>query len=235
MTKGFNGFSKDLFDFLRELAKNNNREWFDANKDRYRNVVVSPVCQFIEQFAPVLAKISDSIIADPRPHGGSMFRIYRDTRFSKDKTPYKQHVGCHFRHMAGKDAHAPGFYFHLEPGKVLVGGGIWQPPNSTLDQIRHYMVDNPATWKKIVNSKKIKSQYGGLRGDGLIRPPRGYDADHPLIEDLKRKSFFVINEMTEEDALSPKFVKQVEKTYKDISPMMEYITEAVGLVFNRIS
>ena len=109
----FNGFPRDFFIFFQDLRKNNNRPWFNDNKNRYYESVVNPISEFIVCIAPRLKKISRHYTADPRPHGGSMFRIYRDTRFSKDKTPYKTHAGVQFRHKAGKGAHAPGFYVHL--------------------------------------------------------------------------------------------------------------------------
>ena len=122
----FKGFPADFFQFLSELKENNNRPWFNENKARYYDCIVSPMCEFIVAIAPRLEKISPHYIADPRPHGGSMFRIYRDTRFSKDKTPYKTHAACHFRHQAGKDAHAPGFYAHFALDTLHFGGG--SPP-----------------------------------------------------------------------------------------------------------
>ena len=109
----FPGFPKDFFVFYEQLQLNNNREWFNDNKNRYYESVANPISEFIVCMAPRLKTISAHYVADPKPHGGSMFRIYRDTRFSKDKTPYKTHAGVQFRHAAGKDARAPGFYVHL--------------------------------------------------------------------------------------------------------------------------
>jgi uncharacterized protein (TIGR02453 family) len=136
MTTSFPGFPKSFFAFLRQLARNNDRAWFEANKARYKDDVVAPMSDFIAAMAPRLAKISSHYVADPRPHGGSMFRIYRDTRFSKNKRPYKEHAACQFRHEAGRDAHAPGFYVHLAPKEVRIGGGIWLPPVPELRAIR---------------------------------------------------------------------------------------------------
>ena len=121
-------FGPELFAFLRALDKNNNREWFQANKKRFERDVRDPMLRFIADFGSQLDKISTRFVADPRPNGGSLFRIYRDVRFSKDKRPYKTNVGAHFRHQAGKDAHAPGFYFHMEPGEVFGGSGIYGTP-----------------------------------------------------------------------------------------------------------
>ena len=115
-------FGPELFDFLRELRENNDRDWFQANKERYEHDVKEPLLGFISDFGPRIAKISPHIRADPRPTGGSLFRIYRDVRFSKNKAPYKVHAAAQFRHKRGKDVHAPGYYLHLEPGQVFAGG-----------------------------------------------------------------------------------------------------------------
>ena len=233
MPTQFSGFPKELFTFIRQLKKNNNREWFHANKDRYREFVVAPMCDFIQAMAYRFDKMAIRFVADPRPHGGSMFRIYRDTRFSKDKRPYKNHVACHFRHEAGKDAHAPGFYVHLEPGSVFFGGGIWMPPNPVLEKIRNTIVENPNAWKRIISNPTFKKRFGCIEGDGLKRPPRGFDKDHPFIEDLKRKSFFVTQDVDPALAMTPKFITEVERAFKTASPLMKYLLFANGLPFGR--
>jgi len=233
MAKGFTGFEIDLFDFMRELSQNNNREWFNDNKERYKTSVVAPVCDFIDYFSAKMAKIANRIVTDARPHGGSMFRIYRDIRFSKDRRPYKTHIGCHFKHQAGKDAHAPGYYLHLESEKVVFGGGIWKPGGDALDNIRKRIIEKPEEWDKVINNKKFTQLYGGIQGDSLIRPPRGYAADNLHIVDLKRKSFYVMHEVAPENAMCKDFINEVAKTYKDIRPMMQFITEAQGLPLHR--
>ena len=171
MASSFPGFPREMFSFLEQLAKNNNREWFNANKTRYKSDVVAPVMAFIDAIRPGLQDISPYYVADSRPHGGSMFRIYRDTRFSKDKRPYKENVGCHFRHIAGRNAHAPGFYLHLQPGNVFAGAGICQPPGPALDKIRTSIVENPDSWTKITGAKRFSDRFGEIRGDRLTRPP----------------------------------------------------------------
>ena len=233
MSQQFPGFPKELFTFLRQLAKNNNREWFNDNKARYKQVIVEPMCEFISAMGVRFEKNQWCFNADPRPHGGSMFRIYRDTRFAKDKRPYKTHAACHFRHQAGKDAHAPGFYVHLEPGAVFFGGGIWMPPNPVLEKIRHTIVENPNAWKRIVTNATFKKRFGGIEGDALKRPPRGYDKDHPFIEDLKRKSFFVTESVTQKTSQSPQFINEVDRSFKAASPMMKYLLFSLGLPFDR--
>lgn len=227
---GFQGFQEDFFRFFRDLENNNQRAWFNENKARYHESVVNPISAFIVDIAPGLKKISSHYVANPKPHGGSMFRIYRDTRFSKDKTPYKTHAGVQFRHEAGKDAHAPGFYLHLAPEGVFFGGGVWLPPNPVLNRVRDHIVDNARSWSRIRNDKRVVSS-GGIRGDSLKRPPRGFDPEHRHIEDLKKKSFYVAIEVPAEAALEPDFIDQVSKGFKLAAPMVRFIDDALDLPF----
>jgi uncharacterized protein (TIGR02453 family) len=226
----FKGFPKDFFVFFDELQVNNNRAWFDANKPRYFESVVNPISEFIVCMAPRLAEISRHYIADPKPHGGSMFRIYRDTRFSKEKIPYKTNAGVQFRHEAGKDAHAPGFYVHLARDGLFFGGGVWQPPGPQLNLIRDHIADNARSWARISNAPKVK-EAGGIKGDSLKRPPRGFDAEHVHIEDLKRKSFYVMTDAPTEHALEPGFIDEVAEGFRRAAPLNRFITGALDLPF----
>jgi len=226
----FRGFPTDFFGFFTELKKNNNRDWFSANKPRYFESVVHPMGEYITSVAPYLQRISPFYKADPRPHGGSMFRIYRDTRFAKDKTPYKTHAACHFRHEAGRDAHAPGFYMHIETDRVSFGGGIWRPPAKQLGLIREFIADNPSAWEKLVKSSAFR-KLGGIQGDSLKRPPRGYDPDARHLEDLKRKSFFLMANADAELALTPKLVTESARVFSTVAKLNHFITDALELAF----
>jgi len=226
----FQGFPRDFFRFFEELKQNNNRDWFNENKPRYQESVVNPISEFIVCMAPRLKKISPHYVANPAPHGGSMFRIYRDTRFSKDKTPYKTHAAVHFRHEAGRDAHAPGYYVHLDSDELFFGGGIWAPPGPQLGLIRDAIVDNARSWSRIVNAAGVR-EAGGLRGDSLKRPPRGFDPDHAHIEDLKRKSFYVMTEARPAAVYKPEFIDQVTEAFKIATPLNRFITHTLGLPF----
>ncbi len=223
-------FSPALFKFLRELSVNNNREWFQANKARYQEVLQQPALTFISDFAPRLANLSKHFVADPRPVGGSLFRIYRDTRFSKDKTPYKTNTGIHFRHEAAKDAHAPGFYLHLEPGQCFVGVGLWHPDSKTAGKIRQSIVDRSAVWKRSTQRKAFTTAFT-LAGDSLKRPPRGFDPDHPLIEDLKRKDFIAMVKLSQKEVVAPGLIKQVTNIFRAGGPMMRFLCQAVGVPY----
>ena len=223
-------FTPELFRFLRQLERNNSREWFEKNKPRYLEHVREPMQRFIADFGPKLRRISPHFLADPRPQGGSMFRIYRDTRFSKDKSPYKTHAGVQFRHEAGKDAHAPGFYVHLASDGLYFGGGVWLPASPQLGRIRDAIVDNARAWSRIANARKVRD-VGGIQGDSLKRPPRGFDPEHPHIEDLKRKSFYVMVRAAPGDALKPAFIDQVEDAFRRAAPLNRFLCDALGLAF----
>ena len=223
---GFAGFPPALFTFLEELHGNNNRAWFNANKLRYTESVVEPMGDFITAMQPHLQAISRHYVADPRPHGGSMFRIYRDARFARGGTPYKTHAACHFRHEAGKDAHCPGFYVHLATDGLFFGGGIWQPPGPQLSLIRDFIADNARSWSRIKNALRVR-EVGGIQGESLKRPPRGFDAEHVHIDDLKRKSFYVMTHAPRTAALAADFTDQVTVAFRRAAPLVRFVCDAL--------
>lgn len=227
----FKGLPKDFFLFFKDLAKNNERPWFEANKERYKASVVAPLSDFIAVMAPRVAKISKHIVCDPRPNGGSMFRIYRDVRFAKDKSPYKTNAGVHFRHALGKDAHVPGYYMHFAPDEVFVGGGIWMPDAEPLTKVRRAIADEPKAWKKVVEDKVFAKTFKGVEGESLSRPPKGFDAEHPYIADIKRKSFFAMHQSSAKAAQSPTFLDEVETAFKAAKPLMKFVCDALDAPF----
>jgi uncharacterized protein (TIGR02453 family) len=219
--------SPALFQFLKDLKKNNRRDWFERNRGRYERDVREPLQQFIVDFAGPLARISGRFVADPRR---SMFRIHRDVRFSRDKSPYKTNAAVHFRHERAADAHAPGFYLHLEPGSVFAGVGIWRPDVPSQARIRDAIVADAASWKRIVGAKRFRERLE-LAGESLKRPPRGVDPEHPLIADLKRKDFIAIASFTETDATSAGFLERYAETCRASAPFARFLTEALELEF----
>ena len=232
MTHNFGGFKKEFWQFFEELKENNNREWFEENKERYKTDIVSPISDFIIDMGEKLKEISPHYNANPKPNGGSMFRIYRDVRFSKDKRPYKENAGIQFRHKLGKDAHAPGFYVHLEPGNLFYGGGVWMPDNAALAKIRDRIVAHPKKWQAVIEDDGIVKKLGGIGGDGLSRPPRGYDPDHKFIDDLKRKSYFAMKHSTDKKLVTkPEFLDEVVCNFNASVPLMTFISDAVGVEF----
>ena len=218
-----NAITPQIFRFLRAIKRNNDRDWFTRNKQRYIDEVRDPVCQFIADFAPRLEKISPSLVADPRPVGGSMIRIYRDTRFSKDKSPYKSWVGIRFGHAEGKGVPSPSCYLHLEPGRVFFAGGMWHPEPDSLRAVRDAIVEHPGRWKKIVGRRGFELS----EGESLKRAPRGYDPDHPFIEDLRRKGFMHSVSFTEKAACAPGFASELERVGRRAVPLMVFLAAAV--------
>jgi len=219
-------FGPGLFRFLKELRANNNRDWFQANRDRYDAEVREPMLCFIADFGVQLRTISRNFDADPRPVGGSMFRIYRDTRFAKDKSPYKTAAAAHFQYrQSGKDVHAPGFYLHLEPGDCVGGGGLWHPDPAALQKVRERIVQRPKEWQVIADNG-IE-----ISGDRLKRPPTGYEPTHRFIEDLKRKDIYTMLPFSEADVCKPDFLERYTAACRSAAPLVQFLTKALGLAW----
>lgn len=212
-------FSHELFEFLRQLRRRNNREWFTRNKPRYEQIIRDPAMFFIAAVTPRLARLSRKLPADALR--GSLFRIYRDIRFSSDKRPYKTHIGIQWSYARSKDAHSPCYYLHLQPEACFVAAGIWHPDNLSLNRIRQAIVANPQAWKKIRRGLE-------LGGDRLSRPPRGFDCAHPFIEDLKYKDYVAAVNLTERQICSPKFISDFLGASRTMTPLVEFTWSALA-------
>ena len=215
-----------LIGFLRDLKANNGRDWFQANKPRYQAELLEPALQFIRDFAPHLAKISPYYLAEARASGGALFRIYRDVRFSSDKSPYKTHMGLHFRHEDGKDAHCPGFYLHIEPDQAYAGAGIWHPDSPTLARIRAGIAADPAGWLRL--RAEVPHQPWG---DSASRPPRGYPKDHPCIQDICRKDFVVGSKISQESIATPQLLQDFVEFCQQSAPFVAGISRFLNAPF----
>jgi uncharacterized protein (TIGR02453 family) len=226
----FDGFHPQMIQFLDELASHNNRDWFAKNKPRYESDVLEPSLEFIEAMQKPLSAVSPHFVAVPKRVGGSLMRVYRDTRFAKDKTPYKTNVGIHFRHEKGKDVHAPGFYVHISPEECFVGCGIWHPDSKGLAKIRKTIHKDQAGWKRAAMGKAFLSKFKML-GDSLKRPPKGYDAEHPLIAELKRKDFIASSDLDYDELFDKSVIKNVSARMKKAVPMMKFLCGALRLKF----
>ena len=226
----FRQFEPTIFQFLEELKDHNNRPWFQKNKSRYEEQVLEPCLAFIRAFEPKLKRLSKSFIASDRRVGGSLMRVYRDTRFAKDKRPYKTNVGIQFRHEFGRDIHAPGFYVHIAPDECFLGVGVWHPDGKALGRIRQAIVDHPDRWRRATRGKRF-GQYFELTGDRLKRPPRGFPADHPLVEDLKWKDVIGIAGQTEQDVLEEAFIYNVAASFAASRPFMRFLCKALEVPF----
>ena len=232
-------FSGEAFKFLRALDRNNNRAWFLAHKPQFEAQVRQPYLHLISDLAGPLKKISPQYGADPRPVGGSLFRIHRDTRFAKDKRPYKEWVGSQYYHQATRTAprtegafgrlDAPVFYLHLEPGECFIGAGVWHPQPESLKKIRDYIVANPASWKALM--RVLPKKGFKFSSEALKRPPRGYDPQHPLIADLKRTSFTASAPFDDRRALRPDFARFVIGEFRKVAPLCDYLCGALDLDF----
>ena len=223
----FQGFTPQTLEFLHKLAQNNQRDWFLEHKNDYEQQVLEPALDFICAMEQPLAGLSPRFLCIPKRQGGSLLRIYRDTRFARDKRPYKTNIGIHFRHDAFRDIHGPGLYFHVGLDECFVGGGIWHPEPDSLQRIRQHMVDRPRQWQAALRATR-----GGLGlslwGEQLQRVPRGWSADHPLADDLRRKDFVLARDFDEGLLYSPDIVDFVMETYAAMKPFMKFLCESQG-------
>ena len=229
MTTAATGFGPGLFDFLAELELNNRRDWFEANRGRYESELREPAFELIRAVRPRLAKISPAITARDAKVGGSLMRIHRDVRFSADKAPYKTNVGIQFRHRAGKDVHAPGYYVHISLDHCFFGAGSWMPDRDALAAYREAIAEHGNAWSKL--AKRYQKSPWRIDGDKLKRPPRGWSADHPMIEEIKRKHFIAVRDFTHEEALSAEFPATIANWCKETAPLMQFLCTAAALDF----
>lgn len=227
---GTPALSSEFFKFLKDLKAHNRREWFLRNKGRYEADVRDPFLGLIADLRPRLSRISPHFVVDPSPAGGSMMRIYRDVRFSKDKSPYKTAVSGHFWHAHGEEGMTPAFYLHLEPGRSFIGGGVWRPIPEGLQKIRQAIVTRTDAWKRAVSGRSLGTGCG-MAGESLKRPPTGFPPDHPLIEDLKRKDFAIALSLKDSDLVGAKACNTVVVGLKAAAPFLRFVTEALGLPF----
>lgn len=225
-------FTPGLFKFLRELASNNDKQWWENNKNRYIEVVREPALHFIADFGDILSSFAPHFTADARTQGGSLMRPYRDIRFSKDKTPYKTNVGIQFRHEAGKDVHAPGFYLHLEPSENFAGVGLWSPETKSAHQIRQKINDEPDAWKKAAHSKSFSEDWSLSHSEeSLQRVPKLYEQDHPFADDIRLKSYIAGNRLTQGFVTSSSFLENFASQLKKTVAFNRFLCEAVGLPY----
>ena len=214
-------FTPDTLKFLKELASNNNKPWFDANKKRFQQSVQEPALEFVRAMKPRLAKISRHLIADDKKQGGSMMRIYRDTRFSKDKSPYNTHVALRF--LCGG---ALGYYVGIDAKEITLGAGIWQPNKEPLLAIRNAIAKDCKSWSAAYG---VKGWVPG--GESLARPPQGFDKEHPCVEHLKRKDFVLFKMLKPAVLTNKDFADTVAAEYKGVVPSMKFLAAAIKVSF----
>jgi uncharacterized protein (TIGR02453 family) len=224
-------FTDKSFRFMRGLARNNERTWFAAHKADYEIHVREPFQRLIGDLQPALHSVSVHYRAEPKGVGGSLFRIHRDTRFSNDKTPYKTWQGARLFHERHRQVPAPSFYLHLQPGECFVAGGIWHPEPDALRRIRHFIVDNPASWKAAAHAPAFRRRYALEQSDMLTRAPRGFDPAFEFIDDLRHRNFVAWRGIDDATMTGPRLRQTIENDLRALGPFMEYLCAALDLEF----
>ena len=199
-------------------------------QDRYQRDVQEPCLAFIRAFAPRLKRLSRRFEASDRRVGGSLMRVYRDARFAKGQASYKTNVGIQFRHESGRDVHAPGFYVHIAPDECFLGLGTWHPDAAALKRIRRAIVEQPDRWRRATRGRRFRDTFS-LEGDRLRRPPQGFPAEHPLVEDLKWKDFVGLRPSSTEEVLRADFAQRVEEAFAAGRPLVRFLCQALELPF----
>ncbi len=222
--------SNELFRFLEELSANNDRDWFAGNKQRYESDVREPALELIDQWSSPMSRVAPMLRVVAKKSGGSLMRIYRDTRFGKDKTPYKTNVGISLRHEAQSDIHAPGIYLHLAADECFLGAGCWRPERNTLAAIRAAIDRSPKEWTK-ARDQKIFRRHFELAGESLKTSPRDYDKTHPMIEDLRRIDFIAVCTLTRGQLTSPGAIELLTDRVKATRPLMRFLCDAVEIPY----
>ena len=221
----FRGFPPEGIRFLERLKRNNNRPWFQKHKAEYEELVRFPMQCLVASLAPRMADIAPEMDFNPRK---SVFRIYRDVRFSKNKAPYKTNIAASFQIRGRKSlSELPGLYIGIEPGPIYIGGGLYMPGGDQLKAIRHAMVDRPDDYRAIVESKRFRREFGEVEGEMLQKAPLGFPADHPMIGHLKHKQFYAGKELRHTACFRASFLDVVVKVYEDIMPFVRWLDRAV--------
>ena len=221
----FTAIDREVMDFLNDLGENNNREWFQENKPRYQLQHKKVKAFFDELFA--LLNLHDE--AD----GLKLFRIYRDVRFSKNKSPYKKHFAGSFHRV--KPAKRGGYYLHLEPGNSFMAAGFWNPEKGDLLRIRKEFELDDEPMRKILRSKAFTERFQGLKGEELKTAPKGFEKDHPAIDLIRKKQFIVTHNFTDQQVLAPDFAAQVNESFKAVRPWFDYMSEVLTTDLNGVS
>ncbi len=227
-------FSAETLRFLRGLKRRNERAWFESHRNDYETHVRTPMRALVEDMDVRLARFAPEITGDPKR---SIFRIHRDIRFSKDKSPYKTHVAAWFYHRdasrkVGQDGEggSAGFYIHVEPGASFVGGGIWMPARPALNRIRDAIADDPRAFSRIAGSAGLKRRFGGLDTEAMLkRMPRGYDEDHPAATWLRHQSFTAGRGFSDAQATGAKLPALLEREFRALLPLVRWLNAALGL------
>ncbi len=218
-------FTPKTIPFLRALKRHNDREWFRERRAVYDEHVHAPMVAVIEQLARDFPRFAPELVADPRR---SMYRVYRDTRFSADKSPLKTHVAAVFPPRSGVKHESAGLYLEVAHGWVWAGGGLYRPSSVSLYRVRQRVADDVRAFEKLITAPAFRKQCGRLQGDRLQRVPRPFRADHPAAALLKHKQFLAWREFPADLAASPQFYPSVLGVFRAIAPLVRFLNEAIG-------
>jgi uncharacterized protein (TIGR02453 family) len=222
MKSSFKGIPKEGLAFLADLELNNNREWFDAHKPVYQEKLRAPLEQFCAAVGAQLAPFAPEYMTEPKR---AIFRIYRDTRFSNNKTPYKTAQGAlFFRSDLGKNE-AAGFYFEVSPKHLGIAGGLYMPNPDYLRAVRTHIIENHTQWEKLVTGRALEKAVGRIQGEKLSRPPKGYPAAHPALDWIKHKQWYFWVELDPALATSATGVKEVTSRFRIMAPVVEFLNQ----------
>jgi uncharacterized protein (TIGR02453 family) len=210
--------------FLKSLKRNNNREWFLKNRPVYEESVKSPMVELVEALAKEFERFAPEILASPKT---SLFRIYRDTRFSKDKSPYKTHVAASFTTRGLQRHEGAGFYFHIAPTELWIGGGVYRPEPDQLRSVRDHIAEHYKRLDKIVAAPRFRKLFGSMSGEQSSRMPRGFAPDHPAEQYLRHKDFLAARELSPDEATKPRFLGTLVETFETMHPLIRFLNEPI--------
>lgn len=220
MIQRFPGFPPETLDFLKNLKSNNTRDWFLSHKNIYEEKVKTPMIHFVLALKDEMKKFAKELLVDPTHN---IFRIYRDIRFSQDKSPYKTHIAAAFDPADMRKRPSAGLYFHLEPEQLFLGGGIHMPGSAELFAIRHAIAKNPRALRKIIATAEFKKMFESLKGEQLSRVPRGFPQDHSAADLLRYKQYLVFTNFSPKLAETPEIVPETLRYFKGMMPLVRYL------------
>jgi uncharacterized protein (TIGR02453 family) len=217
---GFPGFPKEMTTFFRSLKRNNRREWFQPRKHVFEQHVKEPMIELVTALNRDFAKFAPEFVSDPKK---AIFRIYRDTRFSSDKTPYKTHIAASFARRGGERLAAGGFYFSVSHDQIEVAGGIYHPEPETMLVVRNHIAEHHQDLRRLLADRKVRRLLGDLQGDALTRAPKGFDPAHPAIQLIKMKDWILDTTLDPALGTSPRLYKELADRFRAMTPLIEFL------------
>jgi uncharacterized protein (TIGR02453 family) len=217
---GFPGFPKEMTTFFRSLKRNNKREWFQPRKHLFEQHVKAPMIELVTALNSDFAKFAPEFVSDPKK---AIFRIYRDTRFSSDKTPYKTHIAASFARRGGERLAAGGFYFSVSHDQIEVAGGIYHPAPETMLVVRNHIAEHHQDLRGLLADRRVRRLLGDLQGDALTRAPKGFDPAHPAIQLIKMKDWILDTTLDPSLGTSPRLYKELADRFRAMTPLIEFL------------